>query len=972
MKIRTRFIAITFLFGLILLGTSVSVLVTDRQVRRTSRQEEMARELELEAYELSFYSNDYLLYREYQQLSRWDAVYASFVQHLIGLNPGSAEQRALVHQLKTDQERLNAVFTEVRATLEGASPPRRGALDPDLLRVSWSRMEVQSQGMIFDASRLSQMLRDRVDHLKRTNRRLILTIIGAFGVFLLANFILTYRRTLQAIVELQAGTRMIGSGNLEHVIEARGADEIGDLVRAFNRMTASLKEVTASKADLEKEIAERKKAEERLRRQESRYRSTLDGMMEGCQMIGFDWRYVYANDAFARQAGTSREALSGKTVMEAFPGFEKTGSFAAFQRCMDERVTVRLEEACRFPGGGETWLDVSVQPVPEGIFILTIDIGERKRAERERETTIEFLRLVNGSPASRELVETAVVFFQRRSGCQAVGLRLKEGEDYPYSEARGFPPEFLLAESSLCARDGAGGICRDSTGNPVLSCMCGNVISGRFDPAKPFFTASGSFWTNSTSELLASTSVADRLPRTRDRCHGEGYESVALIPLHVGGERLGLLQLNDRRKGVFSPESIASWERLAGYFAVALAKCRAEEALRQLNTALERQVAERTALAEARSRQLHALAVQLTEAEERERRRVADLLHDDLQQILASARLQLQAAQAGLPPAPLLSGVEKLLEESIGKSRRLSHELSPAILHHAGLAASLEWLARQMKESHGLEVELEAGGIEERVEKPFKTFLFRSVQELLFNVVKHSQARKARVRLSCSGGQLAVTVSDSGQGFDARILDPAAGQAIGSGLLSIRERLLAIGGSLEVESAPGAGSRLTLTFPPAPPGAGASGKPRSPRRRPPSLPLPPKQPATGFLHRVLFVDDHRVMRQGLISMLSGQPDIQVVGEAANGREAIERARDLKPDVIVMDVSMPEMDGVEAARRIKAEMPQVRIIGLSMLEGEGIAAEMRRAGVETFVSKTDSSGSLLKAIYGMADRHPGRK
>jgi signal transduction histidine kinase len=111
--------------------------------------------------------------------------------------------------------------------------------------------------------------------------------------------------------------------------------------------------------------------------------------------------------------------------------------------------------------------------------------------------------------------------------------------------------------------------------------MCGNVICGRSDPAKPFFTEHGSFWTNNTTELLRTTTEADRQARTRNRCNGEGYESVALLPLRLGEQRLGLVQLNDRRIGVFSAEAIASWERLADQLAVALAKFRAEEELRK-------------------------------------------------------------------------------------------------------------------------------------------------------------------------------------------------------------------------------------------------------------------------------------------------------------------------------------------------------------------------------------------------------
>ncbi len=245
----------------------------------------------------------------------------------------------------------------------------------------------------------------------------------------------------------------------------------------------------------------------------------------------------------------------------------------------------------------------------------------------------------------------------------------------------------------------------------------------------------------------------------------------------------------------------------------------AERALRELNETLERRVAERMAVAEERSRQLQALAVQLGEAEERERRRIAELLHDDLQQILASARLQLQTARHDLPPSPILGSVDELLEESIRKSRHLSHELSPAILHHSGLAASLEWLAGQMKLQYGLEVALEAEGLPEDGGKPaagakaLQVFIFRAVQELLFNVVKHAQVKSARVRLDTVQGWRIVTVCDDGRGFDPVASGFSPHRAGGFGLLSIRERTQAIGGSLSIDTAPGAGSRITLTVP---------------------------------------------------------------------------------------------------------------------------------------------------------------
>jgi two-component system cell cycle sensor histidine kinase/response regulator CckA len=163
---------------------------------------------------------------------------------------------------------------------------------------------------------------------------------------------------------------------------------------------------------------------------------------------------------------------------------------------------------------------------------------------------------------------------------EAVGLRLKEGDDYPYFETQGLPKGFVAAENHLCATDGSGRTIRDDLGNPVLECMCGNVISGRFDPDQPFFTQNGSFWTNSTTALLASTTVDDRQARTRNCCHGEGYESVALIPLRASRRTLGLLQLNDTRPDRFTPEMMAMLERLTDQLAPVLAERQAREAER--------------------------------------------------------------------------------------------------------------------------------------------------------------------------------------------------------------------------------------------------------------------------------------------------------------------------------------------------------------------------------------------------------
>ena len=242
-------------------------------------------------------------------------------------------------------------------------------------------------------------------------------------------------------------------------------------------------------------------------------------------------------------------------------------------------------------------------------------------------------------------------------------------------------------------------------------------------------------------------------------------------------------------------------------------KKQADEALRHLNETLEQQVASRTELAEARARQLQALAVELIEAEERERRRLAELLHGDLQQILAAARMHLILARQNLPSEPILADVEWMLEKSIATSRSLSHELSPPVLDHSGLVAALSWLSGQMQKQFGLQVELKAEESQQVASAPLKVFLFRSVQELLFNVVKHSGVKSASVLFATSSiGFFDLTVSDRGRGFNPAILN-STGIPDGLGLVSLRERASHIGGILEIESSPGQGSRFTLRVP---------------------------------------------------------------------------------------------------------------------------------------------------------------
>jgi CheY-like chemotaxis protein len=205
-------------------------------------------------------------------------------------------------------------------------------------------------------------------------------------------------------------------------------------------------------------------------------------------------------------------------------------------------------------------------------------------------------------------------------------------------------------------------------------------------------------------------------------------------------------------------------------------------------------------------------------------------------------------------------------------------------------------------------------------------------------------------------GWTKVTVEDQGRGFDAEALRTR--QVLGGafGLFSIQQRLAHIGGRLEIESAPGRGARIHLLTPPAKASAVVSQPPL-----PASAPEAETARAKGSRIRVLIVDDHKIMRQGLARLLQLESDMEIVGEAADGREAVELARRLDPDVIIMDVNLPVMNGVEATQLILKHLPHTRVIGLSMHIDRNIAADMQKAGAVGYLTKGGPSEALIDAI-----------
>lgn len=398
-----------------------------------------------------------------------------------------------------------------------------------------------------------------------------------------------------------------------------------------------------------------------------------------------------------------------------------------------------------------------------------------------------------------------------------------------------------------------------------------------------------------------------------------------------------------------------------------------EQQLTQWNAELEQRVHERTETLIASQTRLRALASELSLAEQRERRRLATEIHDSLAQMLALAKIKLSQVRR---QSRLSSGQERLAQESeeivgeaLAYTRTMIAELSPPVLYQFGLVMGIKWLAEQMLR-HGLTVDVRAEPDIPPLAEERLIFTFQSVRELLLNIVKHAAVNQAVVKIAVSADRhLQVTVEDQGCGFDPATITGADR----FGLYSLRERIEAMGGRVEVISARDQGTTATLTVP-----SGrtmtealkseAAGVRRSPGEMAQDDMARPVSRTTKALS-ILLVDDHALVRQGLESALKGYEDLRIVGEAANGREAVERARRLHPDIVLMDVNMPVMDGVEATRLIKQEFPETTVIGLSVNINRHIERAMRDAGAAAYLTKETAVEELHALLHNITHAIP---
>ena len=213
--------------------------------------------------------------------------------------------------------------------------------------------------------------------------------------------------------------------------------------------------------------------------------------------------------------------------------------------------------------------------------------------------------------------------------------------------------------------------------------------------------------------------------------------------------------------------------------------------------------------------QLKHLSSTLSLTEERERRHISEDLHDRIGQAMTIIKMKLEELsepQADTNSRRVLDEARELLDNAIQDTRTLTFEISPPLLYELGFEPAVEWLIEKFMERHNIPIEYECNGGSRVLDDDVSFFLFKSVRELLFNIVKHAKANKIKVLVRREKNRIQISIEDDGVGFVFSNVQFAVNDLSGFGLFSIRERMEHFGGNFDVESKPGKGTRITLVM----------------------------------------------------------------------------------------------------------------------------------------------------------------
>ena len=361
---------------------------------------------------------------------------------------------------------------------------------------------------------------------------------------------------------------------------------------------------------------------------------------------------------------------------------------------------------------------------------------------------------------------------------------------------------------------------------------------------------------------------------------------------------------------------------------------------------------------------LQQLSARLLKLQDEERRRIARDLHDITGQKLAAQSMTLsQLNRKGLnAESQALVSESMSLNKQIGEEiRTLSYLLHPPLLDELGLPSAVKWYVEGFEKRSGVRVDLDIAADFDRLAPDAEVALFRVIQESLANVHRYSESKKASVRVKLtSQGAIEVQIKDFGKGIDPKTLSVATGAVapIGVGIQGMKERMRQLSGKLKITSRVNQGTVVTATLPRSTPHDAAAVEPALPVASP--LAESSAKPL-GSRRQILIADDHEMMRRGIRAMLESETEWEICGEAVNGQEAVEKASGLRPDLVILDINMPVLNGLAAARQILRKAPGTKTLIFTVHDSDQTAKEVQGVGAHAYLSKNNAGAELLRVV-----------
>jgi PAS domain S-box-containing protein len=368
---------------------------------------------------------------------------------------------------------------------------------------------------------------------------------------------------------------------------------------------------------------------------------------------------------------------------------------------------------------------------------------------------------------------------------------------------------------------------------------------------------------------------------------------------------------------------------------------------------------------------LRDLSARLLQLQDEERRHIARDLHDVTGQKLAVQSMAL-AGVLTRNAGNLDTDSQRALTESLAwnkevaaEIRTLSYLLHPPLLDELGLSSAVRWYIAGFTNRTGIVVETDIPPDLQRLSPDAEVAIFRVLQESLTNVHRYANSSKACIRMSATGEEIKIEIEDFGKGMKMSKSNSKTVPEVrlGVGIQGMTERMRQLGGKLEISSKPNHGTLVAATIPLSSPQA------LIPAQSASSL-VPPAsvlgKDLSGLLggaikKRILIADDHEMLRRGVRNTLQTEMDLEICGEAVDGQDVVEKVKSLQPDLVILDINMPVLNGLVAVRQILRCRPQTKVLVFSVHDSDQTVQEVHAAGAHGFISKGKDAQDLLRVV-----------